>query len=322
MKLNIGLIWLIFMLGVGNLWIVDGYKCEFKQEISYPKQYICKVVPDSSKTAEKHNFGKTDDNVEKFIFAARFHNISHFTQSESTSCCQRFKNIKEMEITDSKLNSIDGNSLQNCKEIKKMQIQLTNIQEFPENLLVENTKLTRLWFDSNNLNKLPENIFANQMELLSLSMSYNPFTSLPPNIFKSLMKLQWLYLRGIKHKINPHWFQNLKNLNYLDLSLNKILDLPKNIFSSLESLETLKIADNQLTVIHSDSFGTLNRLDRINLYNNNVYAIDEKLIDNTNLSWLDMEKNNCSNVRITSRDGLKEKLSQCFNNYFARIESN
>lgn len=309
------------MLGVGNLGFIDGYKCEFKQEISYPKQYICKVVSDSSKTAENHNSRKTDDDVEKFKFDSRFHNISHFTQSESTPFCQRFKNMKEMEITGSKLNSIDENSLQNCKDIKKMQIQVTNIQEFPENLLVENTKLTRLWFDSNNLNKLPENIFASQIELISLSMSYNRFTSLPPNIFNPLTNLQWLYLRGIRHEINPKWFMNLKNLNYLDLSVNKILDLPKNIFSCLINLETLVITDNQLTVIHSDSFGTLNRLNGINLYNNNVYAIDEKLIDNTNLSWLDMEKNNCSNVRITSRDELKEKLTQCFNNYFARIES-
>ena len=321
MKLNIGFIWLIFMLGVGNLWIVDGYKCEFKEDKFVLKNYYCKVISDSSENAEKHFIGKTDDDVKVVTFDARFHNISHFTQSESTPFCQRFKNVNRIEIEE-KLNLIDGNSFQNCKDIKHIIISFTNIQEFPENLFSENSKLTILWFYFNNLTTLPENIFANQMELESLSFNHNSFTSLPPNIFNPLTKLEWFYLTGTNLRINPKWFMNLKKLRYLDLSDNKIVDLPKNIFSSLESLETLQLTDNQLTVIHSDSFGTLNRLEWINLNNNNVYAIDEKLIDNTNLSWLDMEKNNCSNVRITSREGLKEKLRQCFNNYFGRIESN
>jgi len=323
MKLNTGFFWLIFLLGVGNLWIVDGYKCEFQFPFSI--KYVCEVVSDSSENKENHISGKTDDDYIKVVFDSNLYTISHFTQSESTLFCQRFKNM-EIEIKGYKLKSIDANSFQNCEDVKKIDISSTSIRELPENLFSKNLKLTELCLYANELKTLPENIFASQTELKSLWLSDYFFTFLPLDIFKPLTKLQKLTLENTNLKINPNWFKSLKNLNHLDLTENNISDLPKNMFSSLESLEELNLRFNKLTVIHADSFGTLPRLRMIKLSYNNINGIDEKLINNTNITEIDMRKNVCCQDRTQDnydhwleisnhKSNIREVLKTCFQNY-------
>jgi len=312
------LILMTFLLLAGNLWFAEGYKCSFKADDDYPHEYICLVIPDLSEHSEKHNFGTTDDNVETVKFDSSLHNISYFTQSESTPFYQRFQYLKKIIVTGYKLKSIDEKSFENCTYINVIDFIRTDIQEFSENLFFENSNLKDLKLSDNKLTTLPENIFARLTELEFIDLSSNPFIFLPPNIFKPLRKLKGLYLDSINLKINPKWFKDFKRLIWLSLKNNKISDLPQNIFSSLKSLSSLDLSSNQLTVIHSDSFFMHPSLETVYLYNNSINAIDEKFIDNTGSYWIDMRLNNCNQEWITKRNEVKDKLAMCFNNYRPR----
>ncbi|KAL7051764.1 hypothetical protein ACKWTF_004607 [Chironomus riparius] len=113
-------------------------------------------------------------------------------------------------------------------------------------------------------------------------------------------------------------FESLGKLTSINLYSNKITDLPKNIFSSLENKKQIYLGDNQLTTIHSDSFGNIERKTEIRFNNNKINAIDEKLIDDTDISIIDMTNNICSQDLIEIRIQIKEKLRKCFDNYKPR----
>ena len=106
----------------------------------------------------------------------------------------------------------------------------------------------------------------------------------------------------------------------LKLGANKIRDLTNNVFRTLRNLERLDLFGNQLTTIHSDSFGIHRYLKEINLSGNKINAIDEKFIDNTAVNRLEMRENICSQEKIEGRDEMKRKLDECFKNYKPRVE--
>jgi Leucine-rich repeat (LRR) protein len=303
---------------VGNVWVVDGYKCKFQKEKDRPYDYICLIIPDSNKNAEKHISGKSDVDVVGVRFDAELHNVAHFTQSELTPFCQRFKNSDKITVHGNKLTSIDEDSFKGCKDIKKIEIKSTKIQEFPENLFAMNKKLSELIFSTLEIKTLPEKIFASQTELTSLSLKSIPFAYLPTNIFNPLTKLERLHLTEVNLKVNPKWFKTLTKLIKLGLSMNRITDLPKDVFSSLESLEHLDLSENQIKVIDSDMFGSNNKLQSIDFSNNQVYAFDEKIIKkNPRLNFLSIDSNSCVKE---GRGELKARLARCISNYQPRQE--
>jgi len=277
--------WLILLIFVVNLELAVGLKCEFDYSGNY---YLCNVIPDSHDIEEYHEYGKTDDDVERIRFNG--------TVKETTPFCQRFKNVKKIDVV--KKNSVDANLFQNCENLKEVGVSFTNIEEIPEDLFSEHHQLTEINLSKNKLKTLPEDIFSNQEELEYLYLEQNQISCLPSNVFKSLTKLQ-----------------------QINLIRNKIKDLPKNIFENLINLKWLYLSDNQLTTIHSDSFGNLRKLLKINLSYNRINSIDERFIKNTAVEWVYMTENICSNQNIRERHEIVEKLRTCFMNYQPRQNS-
>jgi len=56
----------------------------------------------------------------------------------------------------------------------------------------------------------------------------------------------------------------------------------------------------------------------IDLSDNKINAIDERLIDNSAVNVLNMNYNICSKENIQERDQMKQKLKKCFENYRPR----
>ena len=77
--------------------------------------------------------------------------------------------------------------------------------------------------------------------------------------------------------------------------------------------------NNQLKVIHSESFGNLLNLSEAYLYDNQIDAIDEAFINNTGITQLDVRNNKCANTTIfdssASRQTMRTELAKCFENY-------
>jgi len=314
---NLFVFWLIILFCVNNLEFGFCHKCHFDKIAS---SYFCEIIPNSSSTEEKHHDGKTDTNIGRIRFNGTLNDVTHLTQSELTPICQRFNNLKRIDVY--VLKSLDENLFHQCRNLKEIWITNSEIEEIPENLFFDNPQLTTIRLTGNDLKTLPENIFINQKALVRLHLEWNQISCLPSNTFKSLTNLLYLHLSGNKiESLNPKWFENLQSLNWLCLDNNLIKDLPKNVFAQLENLNSLKLNGNQLTTIHADSFGNVRNLRRINLQNNKINAIGETFIDNLAFDMLDMSQNVCIDEyfgeTLDVKD-IKEKLRNCFNNYQSR----
>lgn len=109
-------------------------------------------------------------------------------------------------------------------------------------------------------------------------------------------------------------FYNFYTL-FLDFGINRITDLPASVFTSLKNLRVLLLYINKLTTINSNSFGFNNQLNEVYLQSNNINAIDPKFIDNTAVSYLNMNDNICCQSEIELRSEIKKYLIKCFENF-------
>jgi Leucine-rich repeat (LRR) protein len=237
----------------------------------------------------------------------------------SSIFCLKFSNLETIKLSDSNLELIDSNSLQNCQNLKILKFNKNKINGLAENLLSRNTKLTFLQLDSNEIFSLPENLFANNNQLEALDLSNNQINYLPDNIFKSLSNLKNLWLVGNKlTTLNPLWFKNLRNLEVLYADNNEIVDLPWGIFGPLRNLESLGLSANQLKKVHSDWFGQHRNLKALGLSENQITEFDERILDKTALDKLDMAENVCCEDYIINENQIKDKMRKCFANYQPR----
>lgn len=296
---------------LSNLSTLLAFKCKFSN-YKYEDNsnlYTCEIIPDSKNEPEIHMLNKTDADVLGIVIDG----ITHLKSTEFPFC-GRFENIEKVKII--KVKTIHVDVFKICVELTSVRIK-GKIEELPEDLFSENIKLTLIELSSSGLKELPENIFLNLKNLTALTISSGGFLHLPPNIFKPLLNLHILMLNNNGFKsLNPTWFEKLQNLQFLILNFNKILDLPKNVFKPLTKLQYLWLWANELTVIHSDSFGIHPHLQNIDLKQNKINEIDNKLIDNVAVANLDMEISNvCFSGKITSKNDMKKNLKKCFENY-------
>ena len=232
---------LIFLIGLMNIELVIGFKCDFRYSISTNRHYSCKVQSDSSGIKEQHSSDKNDNDVDEVEYNGTLNGVEHLTQSEFPFC-QRFQNLDRVTI-ELGVKSLDENLLQQCKDLKKVGIYRTKIEEIPENLFSRNSKLKDLGIRQSNLTTLPENIFANQKELEVLSLGFNKINFLPPNIFKSLRKLRRLFLSNNNiQALDSAWFENFENIRIFDMINNTISEVPE----SLKNLKYLNLNGNPI----------------------------------------------------------------------------
>jgi len=238
--------------------------------------------------------------------------------------CETFKNIYRISLTAIGLQRVDDYSFRSCKGLIYIFLWGNNISYIHEKAFSENPKLYYLALQGNNLKTLPENLFLNQQKLEWLSVEGNPFIDIPKYIFKPLINLSQLYLkRNQIVDVKPEWFETLGMLKTLDLccKTNQIESLPRNVFNPLKNITYIGLADNNLTVIHADSFGVLISAPKIIFYGNKINAIDVQFIFNTGASKIDMEYNLCAKVAISDNSTSKELMmtgfKTCFENYKA-----
>jgi len=125
-----------------------------------------------------------------------------------------FKNLKELNISNSKISVGELNKLAQLKQLEKLYIEDSNLKEFPSKL-VELANLKELKLFRNNIFKLPKNFFKlNKLEYLN--MESNNLTEFPKVVYK-MPNLKVLYLEGneiehLKSKLNK--FKQLKEHDY------------------------------------------------------------------------------------------------------------
>lgn len=189
---------------------------------------------------------------------------------------------------------------------------------------IQNT-LTHLYLNSNRFVILPFFAFGELAQLVELDIANNDFISIPGTSFYGLMRLERLSMQGCNIRtVESMWFSTLLNLTTVIMSNNNIRDLPANTFNNQLLLTDVNLSGNDLTFINRDVFGaSLTSLLFLTATNNRLQAIDERLIDDGDLLWLQLRDNECidNNFYDVRNEGelVRSELSGCFVNFIGSI---
>ena len=238
-----------------------------------------------------HLTGMTDNDV--IVISS---NSQSNTQNIPSIICEKFKNTEMIMMYLNNIQRIDDYSFEKCEQLLYLELISNLITEIDEDAFEENIKLEKLFIGLNPLNDLPEDLFEPLKNLTVLSISRNQITAL-----------------------RPEWFEPLENLQTLWIYENPIEELPKNIFKPLRNLIGLYAYKCNLKEISSESFGIHPQLTTFSFHMNQIEAIDERIIDNTNVTNFYMTTNLCADINITdtsaSRQSMRTDLRNCFDNY-------
>lgn len=158
------------------------------------------------------------------------------------------------------------------------------------------SNLVTLTFSNNSLTEIDENALIGNLKLEALHIEVNPISKFPPNLFRSQ-----------------------KLLTRLQLDSTNFQEFPNGIFSPLVNMTLFSLNRNKLLNISSIPFGSLPNLRIARFQNNQIKGIDEKFIDNTGVTSIDLRGNECINREINdttaTRSEMKQLLRTCFVNY-------
>jgi len=151
-------------------------------------------------------------------------------------------------------------------------------------------------FGSTKIEKLDENSFSECKALSDIDLASNQIS-----------------------QIGENTFNRASNVQFINFHNNPIKNFPKNVFKPLTNLIQLNSMVTNLSVIHSDSFGFHLNFKYLYLNNNQIDAFDERLIDKTAVSLIDMTDNICANKLVNdttiARESMRLALKKCFQNY-------
>lgn len=234
--------------------------------------------------------GQSNENVERLIA-----HPDSLTSNIPSIICSVFQNLRIITMTRIGIERVDENSFKSCRNLQALTLS------------------------NNQISKVDENVFAESQNLRFLSLSSNPLI-LPAKVFHPLVNLLELYLERCQlPSLDQNLFSTLTQLTYLALNFNNISELPVGVFSSLVSLEFFYMQNNNLTVFSSNAFGNHPRLDYVFLSYNEINAFDEKFIDNTRVSALNIYYNVCAHGGTwdltAQRISIRRLLAVCIDNY-------
>ncbi|XP_070504934.1 uncharacterized protein [Chironomus tepperi] len=223
----------------------------------------------------QHDSGHTDDDV-NFLYTDKIGHINTF----SSIFCQKFKNLKFIRTFNADIQSIDGNSFENCENLDILMLIGTQFHYIPHELLTRNSKLSEIWFTNSRLTTLSENLFISQNNLKRLYLHVNQINFLPSNVFDPLIELKTLDL-GINNlqSIDSKWFKNLINLNWLILDENQITVVQDKSFEFLTNLEFASFSNNRINLLNSSFFVGLHNLKDLSLDRNGITELPQNTFE-------------------------------------------
>lgn len=127
---------------------------------------------------------------------------------------------------------------------------------------------------------------------------------IPPIIFTKYCNIEKLILENVYVR-NIQRFKNCGKIVYLSLGRNFLSTLPDGVFEECPEIKEINLSNNGINLIASDTFRGLEKLEKLNLENNKLDANTPKLSSITSLKTLNL----ASNFFITLSIDLIENLN-------------
>ena len=285
---------LIFILLVKSIVGQNSISCVYTETVN---GYTCQAtiynqngLDSFTSISGYHNVGKGDADVRSIVSSGPTSpNIPRIF-------CDKFENVESIYFLLFNIQRIDTDSLRNCKNLTTLDLHMNQITNIDQLAFVGTLNLTRLDLHQNKIATLPSIVFWALRNLNTLNLEGNQLATLDTN-----------------------WFYMLPSLRYLHMQNNQIEELPDGMFEHLTNLFHVNLDNNKLQIIHADSFGRLPTLTIASFQNNQIDAIDERFVDSTGVTGLDLKGNLCADVNIVDttqlRQVMRSELRECFRNY-------
>lgn len=218
---------------------------------------------------------------------------------------KKFKNLKSVDFSKSKLKSITANTFKDGPNIKNFWLYENELVTLPANIFA-NTKAEFIDLQHNLISEISWDAFANSPNINKLNLNDNQLSAtLDPRIFQSLLNLRELVLKDnqiVNFAIDG--FKNLQKLEFLDLDWNRMRNLETLTFKPLTALKTLSLTENDIENVEKDFFSALPKLENFKLKKNRCADFEANGIKNVNLEVVPrMEK--CFNPKLKCQTSCK-----------------
>ncbi|XP_032684155.1 leucine-rich repeat-containing protein 57 [Odontomachus brunneus] len=173
-----------------------------------------------------------------------------------------------------------------AKKTGTLKLSQRKLDEFPQNLRALAPLLRTLDLSENKFTTLPNDI-GDFTLLKQLNLSHNRLIDLP-GMLGALAKLEGLNCAANQIRSIPPSLATLGHLKQVNLSDNQISEFPL-VFCNLRHLDVLDLSRNRLTIVPDAAAGL--HVTELNLNQNQITTISEKLADCPRLKTLRLEEN-------------------------------
>ncbi|KFZ52559.1 Leucine-rich repeat-containing protein 40, partial [Podiceps cristatus] len=209
------------------------------------------------------------------------------------SALGQLENLQKLDVSHNKLRSIPEELMQ-LPHLKSLLLHYNELSCLPDGF-GQLVNLEELDLSNNHLAEIPTS-FALLINLVRLNLASNQLKSLPADIsaMKSLRQLDCTknYLETVPSKL-----ATMASLEQLYLRKNKLRSLPE--FPSCKLLKELHAGENQIEILNAENLKHLNSLSVLELRDNKIKSVPDEITLLQKLERLDLANNDISRLPYT-----------------------
>ncbi|NXQ82342.1 LRC40 protein, partial [Nyctibius grandis] len=206
------------------------------------------------------------------------------------SALGQLENLQKLDVSHNKLKSIPEELLQ-LSHLKSLLLHHNELSHLPDGF-GQLVSLEELDLSNNHLTDIPTS-FALLINLVRLNLACNELKNLPADIsaMKSLKQLDCTknYLETV-----PSQLATMASLEQLYLRKNKLRSLPE--FPSCKLLKELHAGENQIEILNAENLKHLNSLSVLELRDNKIKSVPDEITLLQKLERLDLTNNDISRL--------------------------